>query len=81
MSTETQNVDVLAVMDRITREVPMGCGHIVNMRDARDAVAELIDASDRLQRKAIRKSKLTSSVFTSDVDKTRAALARVGGAA
>lgn len=28
-------------IDRVIREVPMGCGHIINLRDARDAMTQL----------------------------------------
>jgi hypothetical protein len=39
-------VDVLAVMDRIVREVPMGSGQIRAIVEASAAVAELIAAVD-----------------------------------
>ncbi len=38
-------VDVLAVMDRLICEVPMGCGHIKAIGEARAAVAELVEAA------------------------------------
>lgn len=57
---------------------------IVTMR--RDVAAgllssleNLIEAADRLDRKAIEQARLTSSVFNSDLASLRAALARVKG--
>lgn len=47
---------------------------------ARDAFAELIKAADRLERKAVEQARLTSTVFSRDVESLRAALARVRGA-
>lgn len=40
----TAPVDVLAVYDRLLREVPMGAGHMQNIVAARAAIAELIEA-------------------------------------
>lgn len=52
-----------------------------DMTDARAAVAELIAKVERLERKAIVKGKFTASVFISDVEAVRAALARCKGGA
>ncbi len=51
------------------------------LENARAAIAELIEAAARLERKAIEQSRLTSSVFNSDVQSLRSALACVRGAA
>lgn len=81
MDAETR-VDVLAVLDRqlgftIASDYPGASDDHRDLVAARDAVAELIRASSRIERKAIQKAKLTSSVFTADVDKLRAALSAI----
>ncbi|MGO4718077.1 hypothetical protein AB4071_02970 [Stenotrophomonas sp. 2MCAF14_2] len=43
------------------------------------AVAKLIEAADRLERKAIEQARVTSSVFNSDLASLRVGLARVKG--
>jgi len=85
MNAQGQRVDVLAVMDgdrrtSITNDSYLASDYNKSL-SARAAVAELISAADRLQRKAIQKSRLTSSVFTSEVESLRDALARVYGGA
>lgn len=71
-------VDVLAVMDRAAvDELPLMSA--ADMKEARAAVAELIEAAHRLERKAIEQARLTSSVFNSDVESLRNALSRVRG--
>lgn len=78
----TGPVDVLAVIRHHEWNLRKACGSFDNeLKRAHAAVAELIEAADRLQRKAIVQAKTTSSVFTTDVESLRAALARVGGAA
>ena len=43
--SRAEPVDVLAVYDRLLREVPMGAGHMQNIVAARAAIAELIEAA------------------------------------
>lgn len=76
-------VDVLAVMDdHIRVHGRNGCPqHQRELLDVRNAVAELVGAADRLERKTVEQARLTSSVFNSDVESLRAALARVKGGA
>lgn len=83
---KTLAVDVLAVLRRhaeshrasaetdaySAQEAPQLDGAVA-------AVAELIKTVDLLQRKAIALEHLTSFVFTSDIERVRAALARVKG--
>ncbi|TDB26689.1 hypothetical protein ATCM_02930 [Stenotrophomonas sp. ATCM1_4] len=81
-------VDVLEVMDRDAelalswngRAKPESQQAFRESKEARAAVAELIEAAGRLERKAIEQARLTSSVFNSDVDRLRSALSRVRGA-
>ena len=70
----TGPVDVLAWFDDYIRR----CGIYDDGTPIRAAVAELIEAATRLQRKAVQRSRITSSVFSSDVEDVRAALANVG---
>lgn len=47
----------------------------------RGAIAELIAAADRLERKAVEQARLTSSVFNTDLESLRTALAGAKGGA
>ncbi|NII73944.1 hypothetical protein FHW84_002517 [Dyella sp. SG562] len=79
-----EKVDVLALMQLAADMLDTGEFEVDRETGRQQAtiplVAELINASDRLQRKAIQQARLTSSVFTSEVESLRAALARIGGA-
>lgn len=72
-------VDVLAVMDEVAHYHDNGSEAFDSLREARAAVAELIEAVDRMERKAVEQARLTSSVFNSDIARVRAALSRVRG--
>lgn len=80
MNTETQKVDVLAVMSDAAYyclfECGNGAGHDA-MQEARAAVAELIDAS----KEASGWVDQVSAAGCKALDRLDAALARVGGAA
>lgn len=51
----------------------------VDSQNAFDAISELIEISARISCKAVRKSRVTSSVFNSDIERLRQALSRVKG--
>lgn len=74
-------VDVLAVYDRLLREVPMGAGHMQNIVAARAAIAELIEAANRAHMALIGYLPAHRNAVTDEaIAKVSAALARVGGA-
>lgn len=83
--------DVLAVLERMAgqaeraRESGSASYESLNRtyhedKEAIAAVAELIAAAQRIERKAVKQSRTTISVFISDVTRLSAAIARVGGA-
>ena len=67
----------LAVLDAVIAYMGASgdTGHVENLLQARADFAELIEAASRLERKAIKKGQVTSSVFTYDVEQLRAAMA------
>lgn len=82
MSTETQKIDVLAVMERAARELWVH-GEPVNpvaadMLRARAAVAELIESAHKASQHDYTFMPDTQWV---DIQRLKKALARVGGAA
>lgn len=89
MTPTERKVDVLAEYRaflaeraRLSRnpDVQMAYEKAENRFNALDtAVAALIEAASRLERKAIEQSRTTSSVFTSDIASLRVALASVQG--
>lgn len=72
-------MDVLKVMDEVANFHDNGSEAFDSLREARAAVAELIEAVDRMERKAVEQARLTSSVYNSDIARLRAALSRVRG--
>ena len=77
MSLSFGKPNPLAVLDAVIADMRASgdTGHVENLLQARADFAELIEAASRLERKAIKKGQVTSSVFTSDVEQLRAALA------
>ena len=79
----SRSVDVLAVLAYLASHDWDGDSLPGNaaVDSAIASVAGLVEAADRLERKAVEQARLTSSVFNSDVQNLRDALARVRGAA
>jgi hypothetical protein len=74
-------VDVLASYAQDLGAFRVNNKGATELAEACAAVAELIKAVDRLERKAVQQARLTCSVFNSDLESVRAALARVKGGA
>ena len=78
-------VDVLAVMHKagisLTIYPTSGPKPSDQLREARAAVAELLEAAKALESKSMQRTKLTASVYNKHIMRLRAALARCKGGA
>ena len=80
--SRAEPVDVLAVYERLLREVPMGAGHMQNIVTARAAIAELIEAANRAHMALIGYLPAHRNAVTDEaIAKVSAAIARVSGGA
>jgi len=74
-------VDVLAVLDEVIHDREFS-ETVCTLREARAAVAELIEAANRAAIAACRgDGSHSGTIRNADLDALRAALARIGGAA
>ncbi|MEW2849774.1 hypothetical protein [Stenotrophomonas maltophilia] len=76
---KTLAVDALYVLDGVVLNGRFSQCTVDEFDEAKEAMSELIRAVGRLERKAVEQARLTSSVFNSDLESVRAALARVKG--